>query len=144
MADDDERAAAAIKIALQPFDRGEIEMIGRLIQQQDIRRGRHDPRQRRAAALASGQLGGVIIAMQPELLQNIPGLIAIVTRTEPRFDIGQRGGEARKVRLLRQVANGGPGLHETAAAVRFDCPGGDLQQRRFPRAVAPDQAYALA
>src|SRR6185312_16740061 len=40
VADDHKRAAPGIEIPLQPFDRGEVEMIGRLVEKQDIRAGR--------------------------------------------------------------------------------------------------------
>src|SRR6201999_4211212 len=40
MADQDQRAATAIELVFQPFDGGEIEMVGRLVQQEDIGRGR--------------------------------------------------------------------------------------------------------
>ena len=33
MADDDQRAAAAVEFAFQPFDGGEVEMVGRLVEQ---------------------------------------------------------------------------------------------------------------
>src|SRR6202030_1445041 len=56
VADDDERAAAAVEFAFEPFDRGEIEMVGGLIQQQDIGRGRQDARQWRAARLAAREM----------------------------------------------------------------------------------------
>ena len=36
MADDDQRRAAAAEFAFQPFDGGEIEMVGGLVQQQNI------------------------------------------------------------------------------------------------------------
>ena len=36
VADDHQCRAPGIEIALQPFDRGEVEMIGRLVEQQDI------------------------------------------------------------------------------------------------------------
>src|SRR5580704_18043685 len=36
VADDDQRGAARIEIALQPFDRGQVEMVSRLVKQQDI------------------------------------------------------------------------------------------------------------
>ena len=36
MADDHQRGAPGIEVALQPFDRGQVEMIGRLVEQQDI------------------------------------------------------------------------------------------------------------
>ncbi len=67
MADDDQRAAAACQFAFQPFDGGEIEMVGRLVQQQDIGRGRQHPRQRGAAGLAAGDMRGVFVAGEPEL-----------------------------------------------------------------------------
>src|SRR5438270_12141159 len=38
VADDDERAAPAVEFAFQPFDGGQIEMVGRLVEQQDIGR----------------------------------------------------------------------------------------------------------
>ncbi len=143
MADDDERAAAAVKLAFQPFDGGEIEMVGRLVQQQDIGRGRQHARQRRAAGFAAGDICGVFVAAKPELLQHIVGLIVVVAGAEASFDIGKRGCEACKIRLLRQIADGRAGLHETAAAVGLDEPGRDLQQRRFARAVTADQTDAL-
>ncbi len=132
MADDDESAAAAAEFAFQPFDGGEIEMVGGLIEQQNIGRGRQHPRQRRAAGFAAGYPRGIFIAVETELLQNEAGLIMVVAGAEAGFDIGQRRGEARKIRLLRQIANGGTGLHEAAAAVGLDEAGSDLQQRRFP------------
>ena len=143
MADDDQRAAAAGEFAFQPFDGGEIEMVGRLVQQQDVGRGRQHARQRGAARLAAGEMRGVFVAVQPELLQQIARLVVVVAGAEAGLDIGERGGEAGEIRLLRQIADGGAGLHEAAAAVGLDQPGRDLQQRRFAGAVAADQADAL-
>ncbi len=119
-------------------------MVGRLVQQQDIGRGRQHPRQRRAAGFAAGDVRGVFVAGEPELLHQIARLIMIVAGIEPGLDIGQRGRKTGKIRLLRQVTDGGAGLHEAAAAVGFDQTGRDLQQRRFAGAVAADQADALA
>ena len=36
VADDDQRGAAAVQFAFQPFDGRKIEMVGRLVQQQDV------------------------------------------------------------------------------------------------------------
>ena len=144
MADDDQRAAAAGEFAFQPFDGGEVERVGGLVQQQDIGRGCQHARQRRAAGFAAGYIRGVFIAVKPELLQNVAGLVVVVARTEACFDIGQRRGEAQKIRLLRQIADGGTRLHEATAAVGFDQAGRDLQQRRFAGAVAADQTHAFA
>ena len=119
-------------------------MVGRLVQQQDIGRGRQHPRQRGAAGFAAGDMRRVFVAAEAELFDQIARLIMIVAGTEPGLDIGQRRGETGKIRLLRQIADGGAGLHEAAAAIGLDQPGGDLEQRRFAGAVAADQADALA
>ncbi len=49
-----------------------------------------------------------------------------------------------EIRLLRQIADGSPRLHETLTAIGLDQPGGDFQQGRFAGTVASDEAYALA
>lgn len=68
----------------------------------------------------------------------------VVARPKPGLDIVQRGREAGHVRLLRQIAHGGAGLHEAGTAIRCHQPGGDLEQGRFAGTIAPDQADALA
>src|SRR5207302_607416 len=62
VADDDKCAAAVVEFALQPFDGGEIEMVGRLVQQENIGRRRQHARQRYAAGFAAGHLRGVLVA----------------------------------------------------------------------------------
>src|SRR3982074_2656554 len=74
--------------AFQPFEGGEIEMVGGLVEQQDIGRGRQRPRQRRSARLAAGDIRGVFIAVQPELLQNVAGLLMLVAGAQACFAIG--------------------------------------------------------
>ncbi len=145
VADDDERRAAAVEFAFQPFDG---------------RRGRDGWSARRAAgcrarapARARAPRGALRRRRAARGLRRREGraapadsaaLIGVVARAEPGLDIGQRRGEAGEVRLLRQIADGRAGLHEARAAVGLDQAGGDLQQRRFARAVAADQADALA
>ena len=68
---------------------GEIEMVGRLVQQQDVGRGRQHPRQRRAAGLAAGDVRGIFVAVQAELLQQIARLIMVVAGAEAGLDIGR-------------------------------------------------------
>src|SRR5262249_30408973 len=68
VADQDQRAAAAVEFAFQPFDGRQIEMVGRLIQQQDVGRGRQHARQRRAARLAAGEIRRVLVAAKAEPL----------------------------------------------------------------------------
>ena len=132
------------QLVLQPFDGRQIEMVGRLVEQQHVGRGRQHARERGAARLAAREVRGILAAVEAELFEQIARRVGIVAGPEAGLDIGERRGEAGEVRLLRQVAHGGAGLHEARAAVGLDQPGGDLEQRRLARAVAADQADALA
>ena len=128
---------------LQPFDRCQVEMIGWLVEEQDIGRRRQHACERGAACLAAGEMCRIFLPGEAELLQEIAGGMGVVARPQPGLDIGQRGGETREIRLLRQVAHQRSGLHENGATVRFDQPRRDFQQGRFARSVAPDQRHAL-
>ena len=50
MADQHQRRAHAADLALQPLDGGQVEMVGRLVEQQDVGLGRQHAGQRGAAA----------------------------------------------------------------------------------------------
>ena len=69
MADQHDAGAHPGQLALQPLDAGQVEMVGRLVEQQDVGRGRQRAGQRGAARLAAGQGGGVFLAGQAELLR---------------------------------------------------------------------------
>ena len=144
VADHDQRGAAAGKLALEPFDRGEVEMIGGLVEQQDVGSGREHARERRPPRLAARQARRVLAAVEAELLQQEARLVMIVARSEPGLNVGERRRRAGEIGLLRQVAHGGARLHEAGAAVGLDQPGGDLEQGRLARSVAANQAHALA
>ena len=90
VADDHHRAAAGIEIALQPFDRRQVEMIGRFVEQKDIRRRRQHPRQRGAARLAAGEVRRIFLPGEAELLKEIAGGMGVVARPQPGLDIGER------------------------------------------------------
>ena len=55
---DDEGARASPKVLLQPLERVEIQVIGRLVQQQEIGIRDHEAGERAARLLPSGHLGG--------------------------------------------------------------------------------------
>jgi len=118
-------------------------VVGRFIEQQDVWRRRQHVRERGAAGFAARQPRGVLLAGEAELLQEIARLVRIVAWPETRFDVRERGGICGKIRLLRQVANARPRLHEAAAAVGLDQARRDPHKRRLARAVAPDKAHAL-
>ena len=60
-----------VELALQPFDGRQVEMVGRLVEQQDVGLGRQHARQRGAARLAARELRRVLVAGEAELLQQI-------------------------------------------------------------------------
>ena len=147
VADDDEAGAQAGQLPFQPFDAGEIKMVGRLVEQQDVGARGEGAGQRGAAGLAAGERRGVFRAAEAERAQQGGGPVAVGlggVGAEAGFDIGQGGREAGQVRFLRQVADGGAGLDEAAAGIGGQQAGGDAQQARFAAAVASDQADTVA
>ena len=56
MGDGDDRAGIILQVLLQPGDRLGIEMVGRLVEQQQVRLAQEQTAERDAAALAAGQL----------------------------------------------------------------------------------------
>ena len=87
---------------------------------------------------------GILFAGHAQLFEQVAGPVGIVARREPGLDVGQGGGKAGEIGLLRQIADGGSRLQEAAAGIRLHQPGGDLQQARLARAVASDQRQAFA
>ena len=140
MADQHDAGPQRGEFFFQPLDRRQVQMVGRLVQQQDVGRGRQTAGQRGAAGLAAGQAFGVFLAGQAKLAQQIMRAVFVIARPQPGRDIGGGAGIAGQVRLLRQIADGGAGLGEAAAAIGLGQAGGDLQQGGFARAVAPHQA----
>ena len=138
MADQHDRALrCAASIRFQPFDGRQIEVVGRLVQQQDARRGRQDMGERRAPDLAAGQPRRILVARQAELLQQIARLIGIVARPKPGARIVERRRMAGQVRLLRQIADGGAGLHEPVPRSASISPAAILSSVDLPEPLRP-------
>ena len=68
MADDDEGAAVAVQPFLQPFDRADVEMVGRLVEQQHVGILRQRADDGGAAALAARGGGGLAREIDAELV----------------------------------------------------------------------------
>jgi hypothetical protein len=86
----------------------------------------------------------VFLAREAELLQKVARLVRVIARAQAVLHIGQGRRMAAEVRFLRQVAHRSARLHEARSAVGLDQTGGDFQQCRLARAVASDEAHALA
>ena len=143
MADQHDAGGKGFQLRFQPFDGRQVEMVGRLVEQQQIRVRRQGARQSGPPRLAAGQVFRLFRAGQAQLLEQVTGAVFLVIRPQPGDDIVHGVGERRKIRLLRQIAHGRAGLQEARAAIEGDLTGGDFQQRRLARAVASDQADAL-
>ena len=140
MADDERCAAERLQLLLQQFDGRHVEMVGRLVQQQDVRIMREGMGKGDAPRLPARRLG------QVEIERHAPGAQLGLrpvehVRVQLVRDIIQRRREARKVRLLQQMARHHAGLHEDLAVVRLDRPAKDAHQGRLAGAIAPDQRH---
>ena len=145
VADQHDSGAHRGQLALQPFDARQVEMVGRLVEQQDVGKRRQRPGERGAARLAAGQRDRIFVAAKTKLLQQVERPVAIGRLDpEPRLDISEGGGEPAQIRLLRQIADPRAGLDKALAGIRLDETGGDPQQCRLAGAVAPDEAYPVA
>ena len=105
--DDDKSGRRPAELVFQPFDHRQIEMVGGLVEQQDVRFGRHDTGERCPARLAAGQFVRLFVAGQAEMVEQIGRAVRIVGRSEPGLDIGADGRETVHIRHLRQIAHGG-------------------------------------
>ena len=144
VADEHDRRAQRLEALLEPLDRGDVEMVGRLVEEEDVRLRRQCAGERGAAAFAAGKPRRILLAGETEGFEEVAAAMGIVARRQSRFDECAGGGEAREVGLLRQVAHRHRRLDEAAAGIGLDQPGGDLEERRLARAVPPDQAEPLA
>ena len=60
-----------IEVALQPFDRRQVEMIGRLVEQKYIRLRRQHARKRGAARFTAGEMRRIFPPGEAELFEQI-------------------------------------------------------------------------
>ncbi len=93
VADQHDGAAEGRQRRLQPLDGRQVEVVGGLVQQQQVGRGGQAAGERRAPRLAARDGGGVLGAGQAEILQHGGGEVGVVGRAEAGLDVGQRGGK---------------------------------------------------
>ena len=144
VADHHDRPARGAQHLLQVLNSDDVEMVGRLVEQEDVGLGREHASERCALRLATGELGRIFIAGEAEAFQHGAGVMRLVAGGKSGLDISRSGGEAGKLGVLRQIADGRRRLDETAAMIGIDLAGSDFQQRRFAGAVPADEAEPLA
>ena len=143
MADQDDGRRHGAQFGFEPFDGRQVEMVGRLVEQQDVGFGGQGAGEGGASRLAAREVCGVAFRGEAQLLDQITGAVNIIARRKPGQHIGFDGFICRQVRLLRQVAQRGAGLQKALALVRLDHAGRDLEQGRFARTVAADKRDAV-
>ncbi len=129
MTDHDDRRTESGERLLQGLDCRQIEMIGRLVKEQDVGLRRQYAGERRAPCLPTGQALRFLFAGEAEAFKDEARAILIVALAHLRFDEGKCRRRPSEIRLLGQVTDRRPGLEEAGPAVWLDQAGGDLEKR---------------
>ena len=101
MADQQQSGAMRRETFFQPLDRGDIEMVGRLVEQQDVGIAGQGVRQADAPALAAGQVGEQAVGRHADIIQRRVGAVGL-----GRLAYEGAGGQRRiEDGLLRYVSD---------------------------------------
>ncbi len=140
VADDQQGRAAGFEPRLQGFDGQDVQVVGRLVQQQHLRVLGEGPRQSRAADFPTRQADGRPLGIEPEGVQLRLGP---VRRRSARGRVVDqlRPGDGR---LLGHPDHPRRGLQRAFPGIRLGLAGQHPQQGRLARAVAADQAGTRA
>ena len=115
------------KFGLEPGDRLDVEVVGRFVEQHQLRRFGHQFCQGGPATFPTrgsiDRAGGIEFQTLARDLD-----LVLFGNVEARHGKIAEGREAGHVRFLFHVANGGPGRHDDIAAVSLDEAGHDFHQ----------------
>ena len=143
VADDDESPGVALQPILQPFDRAEVEMVGRLVQQQDVGVLRQSPRDCRTPPFAAAGRRGVARQVDAELVGDRRGLMRLGRVASVQHPIVERPKPIHVWILLEQ--HDIRARHDRAfALIRIDQSREALEQGRLARPIAADQRETVA
>jgi hypothetical protein len=134
-------------VPAQPVDRLDVEVVGRLVEQQQVAFGGEQAGQGDPAALTAGQprrLGGQV-DVADQFGHHGPGQRVRLPRHRRRGPVGEQHLRHRALQLvgLTQVAGAQPGAARHPPGVRLDRPCEQAEQGRLARAVAADDADPL-
>ena len=153
VADDHQRARPAVEQVLERGQRVDVEVVGRLVEQQHVRLAHQQPHQLQPAALAAGEVAherAALLAAEAEALAQHPGgQLGAVAEPRAAADLLDRLEHAQVAGDLGRVLGEERELDRRAA--RRPSPGVGLQlareqlhQRRLARAVDADEREAVA
>ena len=173
----DEQASARIRLEelFQPFDGLHVEMVGRLVEDEQVGLGQQRAAERDASFFPAretarepvGGGGAQVVDERADTVFDLPavevvdvveqfagavGVRRLVLVLGDEVQDGLRAGEdvlfdglvVVQLEILRQVARDEFAASDDLARVGRDDPGGDAQERALARAVAADQADAVA
>ncbi len=134
--------------ALQPHHLADVEMVGRLVQDQQVGVSQRRPRHQQQPLPAAGQLGDLLLVpllgLDPQLVQHhvgAPGLVVPRRLGQGRHQrLVQGQGQQLGRHRLRHMADQEAAPPRDAAAVQLDLAEQRLDQRRLAAAVVADQA----
>ena len=128
MADQNKRRTQALQLAFKPFDGGQVQMVCRLVQQQDVRFRGQRTGEGASTCFAAGKTGRVLFPGQAKNVQQVRRAVTVIRGDEARFDILQCCAVPAHIRLLGQVPDGHAGLGKPLACVGFKQACGDFQE----------------
>eukprot|EP00982_Pelagococcus_subviridis_P001979 15330-Pelagococcus_subviridis.AAC.5 len=127
----------------QRVHRADVEVVGRLVEQQNVPRAKHERRERDARLFSAAQRPDRPkrhVAAHPERAERVPRLFLLQKRvvlSRGREHVIQRSLRGRELlrEVLREDADFHAFAHDAFAADDGQRPGERFQQRRLPRAV---------
>ena len=141
--DDDEGALETFEPILEPADRSQIEMVGRLVEQQHVRRLRQRPDDRRPPPLAAAGGRRRAVEVDAELLGNGIGRMRCRSALARQHPVGEAVMPGDR-RVLLQQHHLRPRHDRPPPLVGLNQVGEAFQQRRLAGAVAADQRQPVA
>ena len=141
MRNHDHNAFKTSQKILKPGNHLIIQMVRRLIQKKHITRIHQSPRQSHPLLLPARQMINLLLMIHnPQLIQHIPGLAlrTPVLLPFPLCHIIQNRSPLRKLGHLRQIRNPQPILRNNLPLIRLLQPTDNLQNRRLPSTIDPD------
>lgn len=131
-----------LQIVLEPDHHPPVQVVGRLVQNEQLAGGNEGGSHGHPLFLPAGQQGhGTVEVRQPQAGENGFGLEFFMGTAGGMQHLLQDCGAGEKIRILRQIADARAAGVRDGAAVGGFLPGQDFQQSGFAGAVDPDEAH---
>ncbi|MEI2745743.1 MAG: hypothetical protein V9G22_10010 [Ottowia sp.] len=145
--DEQRRLLALEQVLLEPLDARDVEVVRRLVEQQQVGVRRQRLREQHAAREAGRQPRDVGVRVEAEALEQLveprPGPPGLLARRHRGGDQVARGPREAPRHLLRQPGDGHALAARHVAVVDGDLAGEHAHERGLARRVAPEEAEAL-